>query len=88
MSPRHVGDGLGGAGPFQEPRKRLSRVGPLEKLLFVQLGLFVKTAHNTSYLATYKVGSATRVLLALGAFARRGEQGKHRYSRTKGRITT
>ena len=42
---------------------------------FVQLGLFVKTAHNTSYLATYEVGSATRVLLALSAFTSRGRTG-------------
>ena len=41
----------------------------------VQLGLFVKTAHNTSYLATYEVGSATRVLLALSAFTSRGRTG-------------
>ena len=44
-------------------------------IFFVHLGLFVKTAHNTSYLATYEVGSATRVLLALSAFTSRGRTG-------------
>ena len=44
-------------------------------MFLVQLGLFVKTAHNTSYLATYEVGSATRVLLALSAFTSRGRTG-------------
>ena len=64
-----AGEGLGGAGPFQES------VVLVGLFFFVQLGLFVKTAHNTSYLATYEVGSATRVLLALSAFTSRGRTG-------------